>query len=152
MTTFPSLISCKLTDIASVERTKKDYVYPAGTIYIQVSACKRNSENAWMILTEDSTLEDKYAVILPTIKINPEYLKYSIESVSEEWHERYVGTNINISMGAFKYLVINYNPDTDEQEKVVKKFKDVEMLIEAEQNIINKYKGVKEWYLDKLFP
>lgn len=152
MTTFPSLISCKLTDIASVERTKKDYVYPAGTIYIQVSACKRNSEDAWMILTEDSTLEDKYAVILPTIKINPEYLKYSIESVSEEWHERYVGTNINISMDAFKYLVINYHPNMDEQEKVVEKIKEVEFLIEAEQNIINNYKGVKEWYLDKLFP
>lgn len=152
MTTFPSLISCKLTDIASVERTKKGHVYPAGTIYIQVSACKRNSENAWMILMEDSTLEDKYAVILPTIKINPEYLKYSIESVSEEWHERYVGTNINISMDAFKYLVINYHPNMDEQEKVVEKIKEVEFLIEAEQNIINNYKGVKEWYLDKLFP
>ena len=150
MTTFPSLISCKLTDIASVERTKKDYVYPAGTIYIQVSACKRNSEDAWMILTEDSTLEDKYAVILPTIKINPEYLKYSIESVSEEWHERFVGTNINISMDAFKYLVINY--DSLSKDEFVEKIKEVQFLIEAEQNIINSYKGVKEWYLDKLFP
>jgi len=53
-----------LTDIADVKRTEKNRVYPKGTIYIQVSACKRNAEGMWMITDHDTPLDDKYAVVL----------------------------------------------------------------------------------------
>lgn len=152
MSNSPCLITSMLTEIADVERAKKNQIYPKNTIYIQVSACKRNTEDAWMILDKESLLDGKYAVITPRINIIPKYLKYSLESSSEEWHERYIGSNINISMNDFKYLKVRYTENIEHQKKVVEMFEETEFLIEQEQKIIEDYKQVKEWYLDGMFP
>lgn len=146
------LTTSMLTEIADVERAKKNQIYPKNTVYIQVSACKRNTEDAWMILDKESALDGKYAVITPRINIIPKYLKYSLESSSEEWHERYIGSNINIGMDDFKYLKVRYTENIEHQKEVVEMFEETEFLIEQEEKIIEDYKQVKEWYLDGMFP
>lgn len=146
------LIYKSITEIATVERTQKGRLYPTGTVYIQVSACKRAGQDAWMISESEGPLEDKYAVVLPNIEINPKYLKLALEAVTPDWHRRYVGTNINISMDAFKYLKIYYTPNIKEQLEVVEAFSVVDKEIELIEKQIEAEKTVKKWFLRKLFP
>lgn len=140
-----------LTSLAEVERAKKDKKYKKGTIYIQVSACKRGGESAWNILKEESTLESKYAVVIPKIEIMPEYLKLALERYTPEWHARYVGTNINISMDAFEFLQIKYSTDLNKQKRYVEMVNTVEKAISEQEEIVDEYVKMKEWYLGKMF-
>lgn len=140
-----------LTSLAEVERAKKDRRYEKGTVYIQVSACKRGGESAWNILKEESTLEVKYAVVIPKIEIIPEYLKLVLERYTPEWHARYVGTNINISMDAFEFLQVQYSTDLNEQKRCIEMVNTVEKAIIEQEEIVEKYAEMKRWYLGKMF-
>lgn len=61
-----------LNQVAEIEgRPKKNKIYPVGTIIIQISA----TNGQVLFLREDKMIEEKYAVILPTIE--PYYL-YSV--------------------------------------------------------------------------
>lgn len=139
-----------LTSLAEVERTQKGKIYKKGTVFIQVSACKRGGEGAWEILKEASALEDKYAVVIPKIEIIPEYFKMALERYTPAWHARYVGTNINISMDAFNFLQIEYTTDLNEQKRYVEMMETVEKAIAEQEQIIDEYKKMKEWYLGKM--
>lgn len=108
-----------LTSLAEVKRTEKGRIYPKGTLYIQVSACKRGGEGAWNILDHESTLEDKYAVAIPKIDIIPKYLQIALDYQTPRWHARYVGTNINISMDTFDSLEVEYDDDLEKQKRYV---------------------------------
>lgn len=146
------MVKCQcLTSLAVVKRVEKSKIYPKGTLYIQVSACKRGGEEAWNILDEESTLEDKYAVVIPNIEIIPEYLKIALDYQTPSWHARYVGTNINISMSAFDYFEIEYDSDLEKQKRCVEMIKVAEKAIAEEQSLVDDYKQMKAWYLTKMF-
>lgn len=146
------MVKCQfLTALAEVKRTEKNKVYSKGTLYIQVSACKRGGESAWMILKKESILEDKYAVVIPTVEIIPEYLKIALEYQTPAWHAKYVGTNINISMDSFKFLKVQYETDLDTQKRYVEMIETAEKCAENEKKMIEELKTMKEWYLKKLF-
>ena len=140
-----------LTSLAEVKRTEKGRMYPKGTLYIQVSACKRGGEDAWNILDHESTLEDKYAVAVPKIDIIPKYLQIALDYQTPRWHARYVGTNINISMDAFDFLEVEYDDDLEKQKRYVEMIEAAEKAAEDEERIIEEYKKMKAWYLKKLF-
>lgn len=146
-----SLTSSVLTDIAEVRRTEKGKIYPKGTVYIQVSACNKNSKDSWMILEDPGCLEDKYAVAIPNIDIEPDYFRIALEEATPEWFARYVGTNINISMDAFKYFIVRYNENKEQQAKYVEMIRTVEKEIALVRESIAANKDIKEWYLSKMF-
>lgn len=149
-----SYLICKpITEIATIERAQKDKLYPVGTCYIQVSACKRAGENAWQIVTDKhQSIESKYAVVIPNIGIVPKYLFRALEAATPEWHKKYVGTNINISMDAFEYLKVRYNPDILTQMQVVSYFESMDSEIELIEEQIEMEKGIKKYFLHKMFP
>lgn len=151
MDRYQSLTSSKLTDIAEVRRVEKNRVYPQGTVYIQVSACNKSDKDKWMIMKEPGSLDSKYAVVVPKIDIDADYLRIALEDATPKWFARYVGTNINISMDAFKFFVVKYTEDKATQRRYGEMVKSVEEEMALIQESIEKGKKVKQWYLTKMF-
>lgn len=149
MTSY-SLISAPLTEIADVERSKKGTIYPKGTIYVQISACKKGTEHIWNILSEDGTIESKYAVVRMKIPCIPEYLCVALENVTLEWMHKYVGKNINISLDLFRYLVVRYHSEVREQLEVLAALKPIQDEIELIKEQIAREKETKKWFLGKM--
>lgn len=150
MDKYQSLTSSVLTDIAEVRRAEKGKIYPKGTVYVQVSACNKSSKDSWMILEDPGCLEDKYACAIPNIDIDPDYFRIALEEATPEWFAKYVGTNINISMDAFKYFVVRYTENKEQQEKCVEMIRTIEKEIALILEGISVYKDIKEWYLSKM--
>lgn len=141
-----------LTDIADVERAQKGKIYPAGTIYVQVSATPKYTDEIWNILKQSGELPGKFAVIFPKIEIIPAYLVLALTWNTAEWQARYIGDSINISMELFKELKIIYHPDIEDQAEILRKISIVDKAIEFESQQVELNKEAKGFFLQKLFP
>ena len=140
-----------LTDIAEVKRAKKGEVLPKGTLYVQVSACKKSNYEIWNVTVEDGSLESKYAYLKPKVEWNPVYMQEVLNAHAPKFMERYVGKNINISMDLFKFYKIDYHWERNMQNEIA----DGLMLLrnaifETEEKIQNCEK-LKEWGLRYMF-
>lgn len=72
---------CKLTEIAQIERGTPGKIYPAGTVYIQVSA-----SNGQVGMTKTpQAIEARYAAIIPQINLIPAYFKIAVERAVPEF-------------------------------------------------------------------
>ena len=141
-----------LTDIADVDRAQKGKIYPAGTIYVQVSATPKYTDEIWHILKQSDELPGKYAVIIPKIEIIPAYLVLTLTKNTAEWQARYIGDAINISMDLFKDLKVVYHPDIQVQAEILQKISIVDKAIEFECQQAQLNKEAKSFFLQKLFP
>lgn len=140
----------KLKEIAVVERTKKNEIYPKGTIYIQVSACKR--EGKWEILKEGGPLESKYAVVRWKIPVNPIYMYEILNGSVGHWKQKYVGTNINIQMETFTHYELQYHPDMKVQNKYAEAFEKVDRVYQMEKTYTENLKELKKYHQERMFP
>lgn len=145
-----SLISEPLTEICIVERAKKNLTYPKGTIYVQVSAAPKYTNQIWHILESAGTVESKYAVLIPKKEYNPTYFVIALENATEEWRTRYIGKNINISMDLFQHLCVTWHQDISEQSQVLELLIPIQKAIESIQKEIMLEKKTKKWFLDKM--
>ena len=114
----------KLLDICDVERAKKNKIYKAGSVALQVSA----THGDLIFLEKDSIVETKYAVIIPKIEIEGKYLKYVIGREMEKFlYQNQSGINIQIdSLGA---LYVDVHNDIETQKYVMQcleKYEDME--------------------------
>ncbi|MBQ7264704.1 MAG: hypothetical protein IJS61_01250 [Firmicutes bacterium] len=141
-----------LTEIADIERVQKNKIYPMKTIYVQVSACKKNSEYIWYMLNDSSILEDKYAVIVPKIDIIPEYLVVVLERVTLRWMHKYVGSSINISMDLFKYLEVEFHISKEMQKFVLSILEPISEEIKLIEERIEKEQAAKKIFCKKMMP
>lgn len=141
----------KLLDIAMIERAGKKK-YPNGTIYIQVSAARRTGLSQFMILRREEKLESKYAVILPKVKMIPDYFIEALERAAPAWKHRYVGSNINIQMDAFKYFELDYHPDIDTQKWIADNMSKIQDQIDGVERQIEQEKELKRYMLGNMFP
>lgn len=141
-----------LTQIASVERAQKNRIYPAGTIYVQVSAAPKYTDDIWKILGQSAELPTKYAVLTPLTEIIPSYLTLALRIHTAEWQARYVGEAINISMDLFQFLQVDIHTDIRAQMACVENIKIVDALIECENQTIEKSKEAKDFFLQNMFP
>lgn len=141
-----------LTDIADVDRAQKGKIYPAGTIYVQVSATPKYTDEIWNILKQSGELPGKFAVIFPKIEIIPAYLVLALTRNTAEWQARYIGDAINISMELFKELKIIYHPDIEAQAEILRKISIVDKAIEFESQQVDLNKEAKGFFLQKMFP
>lgn len=141
-----------LTDIADVDRAQKGKIYPAGTIYVQVSATPKYTDEIWHILKQSGELPGKYAVIIPKIEIIPAYLVLALTRNTAEWQARYIGDAINISMELFKELKIIYHPDIQAQAEILQKISIVDKAIEFESQQVELNKEAKSFFLQNMFP
>ncbi len=144
--------SVSLTDIADVDRAQKGKIYPAGTIYVQVSATPKYTDEIWHILKQAGELPGKYAVIFPKIEIIPAYLVLALTRNTAEWQARYIGDAINISMEIFKDLKVVYHPDIQAQAKILQKISIVDKAIEFESQQVKLNKEAKGFFLQNMFP
>lgn len=145
-------ISVCLTDIADVDRAQKGKIYPAGTIYVQVSATPKYTDEIWHVLKQSGELPGKYAVIIPKIELIPAYLVLALTRSTAEWQAQYIGDAINISMDLFKELKIIYHPDIQAQAKILQKISIVDKAIEFESQQVKLNKEAKSFFLQKMFP
>lgn len=137
----------KLLDIASIERAKKEKLYPAGAILIQVSATKGQMK----ILDVPQEVETKYAVIqLNTDKVLPSYLFFVLHMVMPRFLCLYQ-TTINIQIDVFKHLELEIHNDIKTQHQIVEVFDLLDKVIDDEQRAIYKLKDFKQWHLDTMF-
>ena len=141
----------KLYDVARVERAVSGKIYPAGTVYIQVSACRRADLEQFRITKEAGTLEGKFAAIIPIRPVIPEYLQIALENSAEEFMRRYVGTNINIQMSAFDNFTLRWQDDLDAQQFVVDSLSAIQHGLEAEEEAIKQVQAMKQYFLEALF-
>lgn len=137
----------KLLDIASIERAKREKLYPAGSILIQVSATKGQMK----ILDVPQEVETKYAVIqLNADKVLPAYLFFVLNMVMPRFLCLYQ-TTINIQIDVFKHLELEIHNDVETQQQIVDVFDLFNKVIDDEQCAINKLKDFKQWHLDTMF-
>lgn len=141
----------RLIDVARVERAVTGKIYPAGTVYIQVSACRRADLEQFRITKEAGTLEGKFAAIIPIRPVIPEYLQITLENSAEEFMRRYVGTNINIQMSAFNNFTLRWQDDLEAQRFVADSLSAIQRGLEAEEGEINRLQAMKQFFREALF-
>ena len=141
----------RLYDVAQIERAVSGKIYPAGTVYIQVSACRRADLEQFRITKEAGTLEGKFAAIIPIRPVIPEYLQIALENSAEEFMRRYVGTNINIQMSAFHHFILKWQDDLEAQQFVVDSLSAIQHGLEAEEEAIKQVQAMKQYFLDTMF-
>ena len=141
-----------LLDLASVDRAKKGVVYPAETIYIQISAHNKSTETPFLLLKEPATLDTKFAVITPRDdSFIPCYFCLALNVAAEEWLRTTVGSNINISMNDFKIMTIVYTTDKAIQQSVVDVIEAIDEEINYIKANISFTKTTKRWLMNKMF-
>lgn len=125
---------CKLTEIATVERAQPSRVYPSGTVYIQVSATNGQIHQ----LATDSTIESKYATIIPKTPINLKYFYIAVKKAIPYFLARYKST-INIQMKDFEMFDIDIHNDSKTQAYIVEVME-----------VMNKAEAEEEAYIELL--
>ena len=140
----------RLPEVARVERCRSGVIYPARTVYIQVSACAKNSAEKWHITESAGELPGKYAAVIPTVPVIPWYLKEALEYSADEFFCRYIGSNINIQMDLFNFYTLPFYSDLKEQARVVDMLKPVEDDIELVEREIEEIGKIKKWFLEKM--
>nr|DAZ50287.1 MAG TPA: type I restriction enzyme [Caudoviricetes sp.] len=137
----------RLPEIARVERCRSGVIYPARTVYIQVSACAKNSAKKWHITESAGELPGKFAAVIPTVPVLPWYLKEALEYSADEFFCRYIGSNINIQMELFGFYTLPFYSDLKEQARVVDMLKPIEYDIEYAEKELEAIGDIKKYFL-----
>ncbi len=138
----------KLSDFATWERAKKDVIYPAGSILLQVSASKGETVYLW----EPQKVDAKYCVIQPDPKkIEPLYLFHGIQWFMPEWRAKYQ-TGLNIRPDELKHFTLMINPNRNAQRQFVKEATLVENMKREVEQDIRELEEMKRYFLGVLFP
>lgn len=101
-----------LLDVATVEeRAISNKVYPAHSITLQISATRGQLH----FLTNPSTIESHYAVIVPKPNINPRYLYECLKMNITCFLQRYQ-EGLNFRAHNLKYMILPIHQDAETQE------------------------------------
>ena len=141
----------RLLDICNIERCRSGIVYPAGTCYIQVSACAKNSAEKWHITEESMELPGKFAAVFPKVPVIPLYLREALEYTAEEFFCRYIGSSINISMELFKFYILPFHFDLEAQRRVLDVLKPIREDIKAVEKEIEGWKKLKMYFMNNMY-
>lgn len=141
-----------LTDLCNIERAVSGKAYPAGTVYIQVSACNHSGDDPFLILKEPAALPSKYAVLIPKLPCVPGYLFHLCNNFAAEFRAKIIGDNINIQMDSFRFFECCYHPDLEYQKKTVRLLDSLADSASEEEQIIAHLVNVKAYMLDRMFP
>ena len=82
----------------------------------------------------------------------PDYFIEALERAAPAWKHRYVGSNINIQMDAFKYFELDYHPDIDTQKRIADNMSKVQDQIDGVERQIEQEKELKRYMLGNMFP
>ena len=93
----------------------------------------------------------RYAVLAPK---HPKWSQYLYTCVKQCWPEHYARTNqgINYPYAALLELKVRVHTSDEDREAVLAMERQCDEAIEQERRIIERYKGVKQFHLGKMFP
>ena len=135
-----------LLDIAAIERSKKNKVYKKGSILIQLSATK----GQMIYLDDDTKVDSKYGVFeTDKDKVEPRYLYYVLKMSMPDFLTRYQ-TGLNIKPEIFDSFKVKVHRNLEVQKIIVKILDSFN--VDLEEKEIEKYKKIKEYHLDNMFP
>lgn len=135
-----------LLDIATIERSKKDKTYKKGSILIQLSATK----GQMIYLDDDTKVDSKYGVFeVAKDKVEPRYLYYVLKMSMPDFLTRYQ-TGLNIKPEIFDSFKVKVHRSLEVQKIIVKILDSFN--VDLEEKEIEKYKKIKEYHLDNMFP
>lgn len=136
----------KLYDLAILERAKEGQVYPAGSTLVQVSATNGQT----IYLEEATTVETKYVVVIPKVKIMPFYLHLIVEMAMPSFLHSYK-SGLNLQVGSFGFMYVNYHTDLNTQLKIANDVRMMEDIAYKEQVSIESLKDIKGNMLNEMF-
>lgn len=135
-----------LLDIATIERSKKSKTYKKGSILIQLSATK----GQMIYLDDDTKVDSKYGVFeADKDKVEPRYLYYVLKMSMPDFLTRYQ-TGLNIKPEIFDSFKVKVHSSLEVQKIIVKILDSFN--VDLEEKEIEKYKKIKEYHLDNMFP
>lgn len=136
-----------LLDLVDIERSKKNKLYPAGSILIQLSATRGQMQ----YMNRPGPADAKYGVMLLKNKsINSRYLYFILNMSMSSFLEVYQ-TGLNIVPEVFKFMNLDIHTDKEIQDKIAEMFDDLENIENNYQKEISRWKDVKQFHLDKMF-
>lgn len=134
-------------DFCDFERSKKNKIYPTGSILLQLSATK----GQMLYLRAPQKVEDKYGVFLPkTDRIEPYYLFAVGRTEIEPFLARYQ-TGLNINPVILKHFKIPVHRNKDIRQSYARSMDIIDVAKEEQAKIVNGLERAKQWYLDKIF-
>ena len=135
-----------LLDIATIERSKKNKTYKKGSILIQLSATK----GQMIYLDDDTKVDSKYGVFeVDKDKVEPRYLYYVLKMSMPDFLTRYQ-TGLNIKPEIFDSFKVKVHRSLEVQKIIIKILDSFN--VDLEEKEIEKYKKIKEYHLDNMFP
>lgn len=137
-----------ITELCNIERTQENKLYPAGTVYLQVSAT-----HGQICMTEkiEELKAGKYVVFKPKNKCYAPYMKEMLTLVMPEFMQTYM-TGINIQVGELKHLEIEWIENVQQQRMFVENVEKLNTAISNEQQCIERLKEFKKQMLSRMFP
>ena len=138
-------IKINVNEICNVERAVSGKTYKAGTCFIKLSAV--NESVGW--IREPGTIDSGYAALEPKADINTAYLYIAISRAFPDFLRQY-RTTINLQFDTLKHFVIDWHDDEDAQAYVADQIGTVDSVIEYLENMIEREKEMKRWYLSKM--
>lgn len=140
-------VKCKLPDVATYERAKKDKIYPKGCTLLQVSATK----GQLVYLHEDQAVDSRYCVIEPDRDRVDAFFFYRIlqkgmpEFLSKEQ------TGLNIKPQILDRFPVRYFTDMNVQKYISAEQFLYEMEMHHEQDQIEMLEHFKKYLLQVMF-
>ena len=141
-------MQCKkknVNEICNVERAVSGKTYKAGTCFIKLSAV----DDSVGQIREPGTIDSIYAALEPKADINTAYLYIAISRAFPDFLRQY-RTTINLQFDTLKHFVIDWHDDEDAQAYVADQIGTVDSVIEYLENMIEREKEMKRWYLSKM--
>lgn len=102
-------------------------------------------------LPKDGEVSSKYAVLAPK---QQQWSRYLLECVRRCFPEHYARTKqgINYPYPALLELKVRVHTNDEDREAIIAMARCCDEAIERERRIIERYKGVKQFHLGKMFP
>lgn len=143
------IITVKLADVATWERSKKNKIYPAGSVTLQVSATK----GQLAYLEEAQEVPARYAVIMlkDGIQIMPKYFYMALQSLMPDFLRR-VQTGLNIVPSVLEEFELKYHESMEEQEKFIAEYEYYGKYEKSIEKQIEELKDLKQTLLAFCFP
>lgn len=136
----------KFDEVASIERSRKDVIYPAGSILIQLSA----SKGQLIYMKNKRAVDSKYGVIT-CHDIEPDYFYTVLQEVLPAFLETYQ-TGLNIVPDIFHELKVTIHTVKDVRRFVTEFATISDRLEKISEREIEKYKVAKQYHLENMFP
>lgn len=144
---YSSNRNIRLEEVSVIERAVNNKIYDKGCTLIPLSA---SDYRLIQLLTKESSVSNRYAVVVPKKNVNGEYLHIAIKRAAEHFFTVYQ-TGINLQIGILQqFFLIQYHDNPDTQKQIVNQIQMVDQSIRDTTHEIEIYKNLKKAFLNKM--